>query len=133
MWEFVNAGLARMMSYSNYKITAKRADKLADFVFDCSAAAVAILISFGIGCVTDTESLKRQLKYPVSLVIGFCCQFLVMPVVSQYNHAILNYDAINQCLQHFEFVDGMYLWYRSSWAVQILNFRHLSMYTMQYQ
>ena len=91
--EFVNAGLARMMSYSNYKITAKRADKLADFVFDCSAAAVAILISFGIGCVTDTESLKRQLKYPVSLVIGFCCQFLVMPVVS---HIIMQfYDAIH--------------------------------------
>lgn len=63
-------------------VSVKREQRLADIVFNSSAAAVAILISFGIGCVTDTESLKRQLKYPVSLVIGFCCQFILMPVVS---------------------------------------------------
>ncbi|XP_071117652.1 ileal sodium/bile acid cotransporter-like [Haliotis cracherodii] len=63
-------------------VSVKREQRLADIVFNSSAAAVAILISFGIGCVTDTESLKRQLKYPVSLVIGFCCQFILMPVVA---------------------------------------------------
>jgi len=74
----VNQNLAQ----GDMKVTVVPRQKVADFVFDCSAAAVAILISFGIGCVTDTENLKRQLKYPVSLVIGFCCQFLLMPVVS---------------------------------------------------
>ncbi|XP_060576298.1 sodium/bile acid cotransporter 5-like [Ruditapes philippinarum] len=64
------------------KVAVVSRQKPADFVFDCSAAAVAILISFGIGCVTDTENLKRQLKYPVSLVLGFCCQFLLMPVLA---------------------------------------------------
>lgn len=76
--------LSQTIGRSEYKVTVTPRQKTADFVFDCSAAAVAILISFGIGCVTDTESLKRQLKYPVSLVIGFCCQFLLMPVVSIY-------------------------------------------------
>ena len=70
-----------VMGQSEYKVTILPRPKTADFVFDCSAAAVAILISFGIGCVTDTENLKRQLKHPVSLIIGFCCQFLLMPVV----------------------------------------------------
>lgn len=73
---------SQTMGQGEYKVTVVPRQKVADFVFDCSAAAVAILISFGIGCVTDTENLKRQLKYPVSLVLGFCCQFLVMPVVS---------------------------------------------------
>ena len=74
--------LSQPIGRGELKVTVTPRQKIADFVFDCSAAAVAILISFGIGCVTDTESLKRQLKYPVSLVIGFCCQFLLMPVVS---------------------------------------------------
>ena len=78
--------LSQTIGRAEYKVTVTPRQKTADFVFDCSAAAVAILISFGIGCVTDTESLKRQLKYPVSLVIGFCCQFLLMPVVSIFIH-----------------------------------------------
>lgn len=74
--------LNQPLGQGELKVAVVSRQKPADFVFDCSAAAVAILISFGIGCVTDTENLKRQLKYPVSLVLGFCCQFLLMPVVS---------------------------------------------------
>ncbi|KAL3870061.1 hypothetical protein ACJMK2_042677 [Sinanodonta woodiana] len=76
------ANLAAAIGRAEYRVMVTSRQKLADFIFDCSAAAVAILISFGIGCVTDTENLKRQLKYPVSLVIGFCCQFLLMPVLA---------------------------------------------------
>lgn len=75
-------GVYKALSHAKLTMATVRTEKTADFVFDCSAAAVAILISFGIGCVTDTESLKRQLKYPVSILIGICCQFLLMPVVS---------------------------------------------------
>lgn len=74
---------AQTLAQGEVHLSITRVPKPADFVFDCSAAAIAILISFGIGCVTDTESLKRQMKYPVSLVIGSCCQFLLMPVVSK--------------------------------------------------
>lgn len=82
--EMAKAGLSKHISTTEYPVSNIRPEKLADFIFDCSAAAVAILISFGIGCVTDTDSIKRQLKYPVSLLIGFCCQFLLMPVVSTF-------------------------------------------------
>ncbi|WAR23490.1 P3-like protein [Mya arenaria] len=74
--------MSQSVGQGDMKVAVIPRQKTADFVFDCSAAAVAILISFGIGCVTDTENLKRQLKFPVSLVIGFCCQFLVMPVLA---------------------------------------------------
>ncbi|XP_069127206.1 uncharacterized protein [Argopecten irradians] len=77
-----NEGGYLPLSHAEFTMTSSREAKTADFVFDCSAAAVAILISFGIGCVTDTESLKRQLKYPMSILIGVCCQFLLMPVLA---------------------------------------------------
>lgn len=88
-----SAQASHSMGQGDLRVAVVPRPKTADFVFDCSAAAVAILISFGIGCVTDTENLKRQLKYPVSLVIGFCCQFLLMPVVSIHSYIIsLNYN-----------------------------------------
>lgn len=70
------------IAIASYNVSIVRGHKYADIVFDCAVAGVAILISFGIGCLTDVGSLKRQLKYPVSLVIGFICQFLLMPLVS---------------------------------------------------
>lgn len=80
--EMVKQGAYHTLAHAEYEIQVTRAVRPSDFAFNCSAAAIAILISFGIGCVTDTESLKKQLKYPVSLVVGFCCQFLILPVVS---------------------------------------------------
>ncbi|XP_063397395.1 uncharacterized protein LOC134681638 isoform X2 [Mytilus trossulus] len=90
--DMAKAGYSKQLSSTEYNVQVVRAEKLADFVFDCSAAAVAILISFGIGCVTDTDSIKKQLKYPVSLLIGFCCQFLLMPVLAFGIAKILNLE-----------------------------------------
>ena len=59
-----------------------RGDRPADIVFNSAAAAIAIVISFGIGASTEMEGLKRQLKNPIALIIGFCCQFIIMPLVS---------------------------------------------------
>lgn len=84
-FEKVKQGAYHTLAHAEYDIQTSRAVRPSDFAFNCSAAAIAILISFGIGCVTDTESLKKQLKYPVSLVVGFCCQFLILPVVSTSN------------------------------------------------
>jgi hypothetical protein len=71
-----------VLATAHIPIETVRGQRTADLVFDSSAAAIAILITFGIGCCTDTDSVKRQLKFPVSLIIGFCCQFILMPVVS---------------------------------------------------
>lgn len=80
--EMVKQGAYHTLAHAEYDIQTTRAVRPSDFAFNCSAAAIAILISFGIGCVTDTESLKKQLKFPVSLVVGFCCQFLILPVLA---------------------------------------------------
>ncbi|CAG5134189.1 unnamed protein product [Candidula unifasciata] len=67
---------------SQYPVTAVRGERVADLVFNIAAASIAIIISFGIGAVTDTDSVKRQLRYPVPLIVGFCCQFIVMPLMA---------------------------------------------------
>lgn len=58
-----------------------RKSRLSDLVFDYCVAAVGIIISFGIGAITDMASLKHQLKYPIPLVIGFIVQFLLNPLI----------------------------------------------------
>lgn len=80
--KLAGVNLIQAVAASEFPLTTARVQRTADLVFDSSAAAIAILISFGVGCCTDTESVKKQLKYPVSLIIGFCCQFILMPVVS---------------------------------------------------
>ncbi|GFN87125.1 sodium/bile acid cotransporter 5-like [Plakobranchus ocellatus] len=70
---------------SQYPVVAIRGERTADLVFNIAAAAIAIIISFGIGAVTETDKIKRQLKYPVALIVGFCCQFILMPVVRRSN------------------------------------------------
>ncbi|CAG5118443.1 unnamed protein product, partial [Candidula unifasciata] len=74
------ASYVQAVAASQYPVTAVRGERIADLVFNISAATIAIIISFGIGGVTDTDSLKRQIKFPVPLIIGFCCQFIIMPV-----------------------------------------------------
>lgn len=66
----------------DYPVTLYRKQRMADFVFNSAAAAIAIIISFGIGCATKVDLVKHQLKFPVSLLVGFCCQIIIMPMVS---------------------------------------------------
>ncbi|KAH9504680.1 hypothetical protein Btru_062561 [Bulinus truncatus] len=76
------ASYVQAVAATQYQVTTVRGERTADIVFNSAAAAIAIIISFGIGAITDLESLKRQLKYPVALIIGFCCQFIIMPVLA---------------------------------------------------
>ncbi|KAK6990049.1 hypothetical protein BgiMline_013320 [Biomphalaria glabrata] len=76
------ASYVQAVAATQYQVTTVRGERTADIVFNSAAAAIAIIISFGIGAITDLDSLKRQLKYPVALIIGFCCQFIIMPVLA---------------------------------------------------
>ncbi|XP_076441524.1 ileal sodium/bile acid cotransporter-like [Babylonia areolata] len=73
---------SQAVATSQVPVAVVRGQRLADVAFDSSAAAIALLVMFGMGCCTDTASVKRQLKFPVSLIIGFCCQFILMPVLA---------------------------------------------------
>ncbi|RUS92094.1 hypothetical protein EGW08_000118 [Elysia chlorotica] len=76
------ASEVQAVAATNYPVSAVRGERTADLVFNISATVIAIIISFGIGAVTETDNIKRQVKHPVSLIIGFCCQFIIMPVMA---------------------------------------------------
>ena len=41
-----------------------------------------LIANVGMGCKIDLDVVKEVLRRPIAPTIGFCCQFIVMPLVS---------------------------------------------------
>nr|VZI35733.1 unnamed protein product [Spirometra erinaceieuropaei] len=54
-----------------------------EVVFRAVVACLVIGITFVMGCELDPRLIWRHLKRPVGPLIGFCCQFGIMPLVPQ--------------------------------------------------
>ena len=65
-----------------YRVSVIRVDDAMNTVFLVMVAMLVICINIGMGCKVDTTIVKEVLRRPSSPVIGFLCQFLVMPLVS---------------------------------------------------
>ncbi len=66
---------------SALRLAVVRAKNLVDVVF---IATVAILVSVSfvnMGCTLDLGVVVAALKRPVGPAIGFCCQYIFMPLV----------------------------------------------------
>ena len=51
-------------------------------VFSYSVAILVSLAYINMGCAMDLEVVKKTLKKPVGPLIGFLCQYLLMPLLS---------------------------------------------------
>lgn len=51
-------------------------------VFRYIVAFVLIVLSMGFGCALDLGIVKESVKKPIALLIGFSCQYALMPLVS---------------------------------------------------
>ena len=67
---------------ARYRVSVIRVDDAMNTVFLVMVAMLVICINIGMGCKVDTTIVKEVLRRPSSPVIGFLCQFLVMPLVS---------------------------------------------------
>lgn len=72
-------------------ITVIRETRVIDTVFTYSVAILVSLIYINFGCVLDWEVLKQTLKKPIGPAIGFGCQFVLMPLVSDFNRNIVKW------------------------------------------
>lgn len=52
-----------------------------DLGFDCVMPVIMLLISFSVGCTTDSHDLLMFKNYSLPLAVGVICQFIVMPLV----------------------------------------------------
>ena len=65
-----------------YKVTVIREDRALDSIFLTTIIVLLLIANVGMGCKIDLDVVKEVLRRPVAPTIGFCCQFIVMPLVS---------------------------------------------------
>lgn len=66
-----------------YKVAVIRKERAVDRMFLGLVAVLVVLGSIGIGCKVDLAVVKEVLIHPVAPIIGFCCQYVIMPLVSR--------------------------------------------------
>jgi hypothetical protein len=58
--------------------------RIIDIIFDVWLYAFGVFISLLMGVLLNRDSLLKIIKMPKAIAIGFCCQYMMMPVVCSY-------------------------------------------------
>ncbi|XP_060528743.1 ileal sodium/bile acid cotransporter-like isoform X2 [Cylas formicarius] len=75
----INTGIS---SSEQVAVKCLRKKRIIDQIFTASTAALVAIIYINFGCVVKWNELKNLLKKPIGPTIGFCGQFVIMPVLS---------------------------------------------------
>ncbi|KAJ8920283.1 hypothetical protein NQ315_011944 [Exocentrus adspersus] len=75
------------------EVVVVRKKRLIDTVFTASVATLVSILYINFGCALDWSGLGSILKRPIGPTIGFCGQFIVMPVLSYVIGKILFPDS----------------------------------------
>jgi hypothetical protein len=70
------------MAARNFVVVKPR--RLIDMIFDVWIYVFGTFISLIMGILLDRASLVKIIKMPKAIGIGFCCQYLMMPLVSSF-------------------------------------------------
>lgn len=65
-----------------YEVVVMRAPKVEQQVFRLGVAGFLVILNFGFGCSLDLQIVKEILRRPFAPALGFCCQYIMMPLVS---------------------------------------------------
>jgi len=63
------------------RIIVVREERTIDSVFTASVAILVSILYINFGCAMNWNVCRDTLKRPIGPIIGFFCQFLVMPLV----------------------------------------------------
>ncbi|EZA54356.1 hypothetical protein DMN91_001640 [Ooceraea biroi] len=64
------------------RISVVREERVIDTIFTASVAILVSILYINYGCAMDWDVCRDTLKKPIGPVIGFFCQFLMMPLLS---------------------------------------------------
>lgn len=64
------------------RITVIREERTIDTIFTISVAILVSILYINFGCALDWSVCRDTLRRPIGPIIGFFCQFLIMPVLS---------------------------------------------------
>ena len=65
-----------------YRVAVIREERVVDIIFLASVTILVVLGNTGMGCKVELDVVKKVLKRPLAPCIGFCCQYIIMPLVS---------------------------------------------------
>ena len=65
-----------------YKLSVIRKERAIDHIFIGMVMLLVMGAYVGMGCTVDLKVVKEVLLKPIPPIIGFCCQYIIMPLVS---------------------------------------------------
>lgn len=65
----------------SYEIIVIKPARVIDIIFDIWIYTFGLLIALLMGVLLDKDSLLKIIKMPKAIIIGFCCQYITMPLV----------------------------------------------------
>ncbi|KAF5403921.1 Apical sodium-dependent bile acid transporter [Paragonimus heterotremus] len=65
-----------------FPVVVLRGKRVVQLVFRIMIVTMVTLFTFTMGCELDPELLKAYSRRPVGPAIGFCCQFIIMPLLA---------------------------------------------------
>ena len=72
----------KIVASEDMKVSVVRKKTIQSKLFSYSVAILVSLAYINMGCAMDLEVVKQTLKKPVGPLIGFICQYLIMPLLS---------------------------------------------------
>ena len=72
----------KILAQDTMKVSVVRKKTIQSKLFSYSVAILVSLAYINMGCAMDLEVVKQTLKKPVGPLIGFICQYLIMPLLS---------------------------------------------------
>jgi len=81
--QLINDSDKTILKHSNpLNVKVLRIQRIIDHLFTYSVAVLVSVVYISFGCALDWSVFKTTFRRPVGPIIGFCCQFLFMPLVS---------------------------------------------------
>ncbi|XP_064624733.1 sodium/bile acid cotransporter 4-like [Lineus longissimus] len=72
----------QLIAELDYILIARRKRRMVDIAFEVMIAGLAMINSFGVGCMCNKESLQMYSKKPMALAATLVCQLIFMPIVA---------------------------------------------------
>ena len=73
---------SKILAEKTMKVSVVRKKTIQSKLFSYSVAILVSLAYINMGCAMDLEVVKKTLKKPVGPLIGFICQYFIMPLIS---------------------------------------------------
>ena len=73
---------SNILAEKSMKVSVVRKKTIQSKLFSYSVAILVSLAYINMGCAMDLEVVKKTLKKPVGPLIGFICQYFIMPLIS---------------------------------------------------